>query len=43
MKVMRGYVGDLVFFFDAEGRAVGLDLYRDWVKDNAPLKPGETR
>lgn len=43
MKTMRGHVGDLVFFFDASGRAIGLDLYRDWVKMNPPLKPGEER
>lgn len=27
---MRGYVGELVFFF-IDGKAVGLTLYRDWL------------
>lgn len=45
MIVMRGYVGDLVFYFDTEGHAVGLELYREWEKNFYPikLKPGEER
>jgi len=47
ITVMRGWHDDndrtsLVFFFK-DGRAVGLDLYREWVKGNAPLKPREER
>lgn len=37
---MRGFVGDVVFFFDGDV-VVGLDLYRDWVKHHGTLKPGE--
>lgn len=38
--VMRGYVGDLVFHFDKAGKAIGLDLYREWL--GPKMKPGET-
>lgn len=40
--IMRGFAsGDLVFFFD-DGKAVGLDLYRDWLAAGGrALKPGE--
>lgn len=48
MKAMRGHVGEIVFFFNEDG-SIGyvdgwcLDLYREWVKTNEPLKLGEWR
>lgn len=33
--------GELVFFFDEEGRAAGLELYREWVKTQGKLTAGK--
>ena len=51
---MRGYAefdkkgeivngGTLVFFFDDQGHALGLDFYKDWLAGMGPkLKPGQS-
>jgi hypothetical protein len=42
---MRGHKeGDLVFFFK-DGKAIGLDLYRDFIKDHRwlTMTPGQER
>jgi len=53
MIVMRGHVerndkgeivsgGTLVFYFDDDGHALGLDLYRDWkMVDGFEMEPGK--
>jgi hypothetical protein len=33
--------GELVFFFDEDGRAAGLELYREWVKTQEKLTAGK--
>lgn len=42
MIVMRGFVGDLIFYFTNDHKPIGLDLYRDYLKRSEPeLKKGE--
>ncbi len=41
MLAMRGWVGDLVFFFDKNGHAIGLQLWREWGYMGIWLEPGQ--
>lgn len=41
MLVMRGHIGDLLFFFHNE-KVVGLDLWRNW-STVYTMKPGEEK
>ncbi len=44
IRFMRGYVGEIVFFLDREGRPTGLTLWREFqhmLPRGLTLKPGE--
>jgi hypothetical protein len=31
MILMRGYIGEVIFHFDLQGHATGLELTREWI------------
>lgn len=42
VQVMRGYVGDIIFFIDINGKFIGLELIRSCPPAAMELKKGET-